>query len=66
LLVQEVFDDTPAAAAGLRRGDLIVTMNDTAVDSVDVLYEALSGQGPQLRLGVVRGADEIEITVAFE
>jgi len=66
LLVQEVFDDTPAAAAGLRRGDLIVTVNDTAVDSVDVLYEALSGQGPQLRLGVVRGADEIEITVAFE
>lgn len=66
LLVQQVFDDTPAAAAGLRRGDLIVTVNGTAADSVDVLYTTLGGQEPQLTLGLVRGSDDIEAVVRFD
>jgi serine protease Do len=66
LLVQQVFDDTPAAAADLRRGDLIVTVDATAVDSVDVLYAALATDTDRLTLGVVRGTDEIEVVVRFD
>lgn len=66
LLVQQVFDDTPAASADLRRGDLIVTVNGTAADSVDVLYTALGGPEPELALGLVRGSDDIEAVVRFE
>jgi serine protease Do len=65
LLVQQVFDDTPAAAAGLRRGDLIVAVDGTDADSVDVLYTALAAQGATLALRVVRGSDELDVTVSF-
>jgi serine protease Do len=65
LLVQQVFDDTPAAAAGLGRGDLIVAVDGTDVDSVDVLYAALSGQADTMTLRVLRGTDEIDVTVDF-
>ncbi|CAN5922261.1 hypothetical protein BH23ACT10_BH23ACT10_11210 [soil metagenome] len=63
LLVQQVFDDSPAATAGMQRGDLIVTVDGTDVDSVDVLYAALAGQSDTVALRVVRGADEVDVTV---
>jgi serine protease Do len=66
LLVQQVFDDTPAAAADLRRGDLIVTVDGAAADTVDVLYTALAGQSSELTLGLVRGSDDIEVVVRFD
>jgi serine protease Do len=65
LLVQEVFDDTPAATAGLRRGDLIVTIDGTDVDSVDVLYSALGRQGDTITLRILRGTEEMDVTVSF-
>jgi serine protease Do len=66
LLVQQVFDETPAATAGLRRGDLIVAVDGVDVDSIDVLYTALSGQGGTLTLRILRGADESDVTVTFD
>lgn len=66
LLVQQVFDDTPAAAADLKRGDLIVTVNGTTADSVDVLYTALGGDATQLTLGLLRGTDEVDVLVRFD
>jgi serine protease Do len=65
LLVQQVFDDTPAAASDLRRGDLIVAVDGTAAASADVLYAALARAGDTLTLGVVRGTDDIEVVVSF-
>ncbi len=65
LLVQQVFDETPAAAAGLRRGDLIVVIDGTDADNVDVLYTALATQADTLTLRVLRGVDEIEVSVRF-
>lgn len=66
LLVQEVFEDTPAAAADLRRGDLIVSVDGTAADSVDVLYAALAGQDATMALTFLRGTDELDVTVRFD
>lgn len=65
LLVQQVFEATPAAAADLRRGDLIVAVDGTDVDSVDVLYAALAGQSDTMALRVLRGTDEIDVTINF-
>jgi serine protease Do len=65
LLVQQVFDDTPAAAADLRRGDLIVAVDGVDVESIDVLYTALSGQDDTLTLRILRGAEERDVTVTF-
>lgn len=65
LLVQQVFDDTPAAAANVRRGDLIVTVDGADATTIDALYTALAKQEPTMALGVVRGTEEFEITIHF-
>jgi serine protease Do len=66
LLIQQVTEDSPAARAGLERGDLIVTAAGQAVGGVDDLFGALQGaQGGTLELRVVRGADERTVQVVF-
>jgi S1-C subfamily serine protease len=68
LLVRAVEDDGPAAAAGIERGDLIVTAGGAKVDGADALYAALDAvpaAGGDLELGIVRGTDERTITVTF-
>jgi serine protease Do len=68
LLVRGVEDRSPAAAAGLTRGDLLVSAAGTPVASTDDLaaaLDALTGAEPSLTLGVVRGADDLEVVVTF-
>jgi serine protease Do len=67
LLVRAVEEASPAARAGVLAGDLIVRVGDRAVDGLDPLHSALDALGPdgELALGVVRGAEELEISVAF-
>ncbi|HET9416711.1 MAG TPA: trypsin-like peptidase domain-containing protein [Candidatus Limnocylindria bacterium] len=62
LLVREVEDASPAAAAGIAEGDLIVSVGGTAITSADDLFDALAGEGP-LEVGIVRGADDLTVTV---
>ncbi len=67
LLVREVEDESPAAAAGLAPGDLIVSAGGSPVLGVDDLHDALGrlGGATTLELGVVRGAEERTVTVTF-
>ena len=67
VLIQEVEDGSPAANAGLRRGDLIVAAGGSAVTTIDDLYQAVDGlgTGEALALGVVRGAEELSVSVSF-
>jgi serine protease Do len=67
VLVRAVEDDSPAARAGIERGDLIVAAAGQEIGRIDVLYEALDGAGgvDQLELTIVRGADERTVSVAF-
>jgi serine protease Do len=67
LLVRAVAGDSPASAAGLRAGDLLVAAGDRQLRSADDLFAALddAGDAGTLRLTVVRGADELEVVVTF-
>lgn len=67
LLVAETIEGTPAASAGLARGDLIVAVGGTESRSEDVLAKAIDQAGPGGRLGlsVLRGNDchQVAVTV---
>jgi serine protease Do len=65
LLVREVADGTPAARAGLQRGDLLVAAGDTPLDGVDALFDALESGSDTLTLRVLRGTDERSVDVAL-
>jgi len=67
VLVRAVEADSPAAAAGLAEGDLIVAAGGREVVEVDDLYDALEAiePGDTIELTVVRGTDERSVTVQF-
>jgi len=52
VLVGDVFPDTPAAAAGLQKGDLMIRWNGQDLDSVEAWMPLLAGHSP---------GDEVEI-----
>jgi S1-C subfamily serine protease len=63
LLVRGVDDDGPAARAGIREGDLIVSAGGKAVEDIDDLHDALGSAGLPLELAIVRGTEERTVTV---
>ena len=65
--IAEVREDSPAAAAGLRVGDVISTVNAKRVDrAVDFLVTMLDRKaGETARLGVVRGGKTQEIRLSL-
>jgi len=67
LLVRGVEDGSPAAAAGIERGDLLVAAAGRELDGVDALYEVLDGVADDgsVELTVVRGTDERPVQVEF-
>jgi serine protease Do len=67
LLVRGVESGSPAEAAGLREGDLIVAADGRPLASADDLFDALEAAGVDvgLHLAVVRGAEELELDVVF-
>jgi serine protease Do len=65
LLVRAVLEDSPADAAGVQRGDLIVSAAGSPISSVDDLFDAIEASGAELVLGLVRGIEELEVTVHF-
>jgi serine protease Do len=68
VLVRSVADGSPAAAAGIERGDLIVSAGGRPLDKIDVLYEALdsAAAGDRLDLRVLRGTDARDISVELQ
>jgi S1-C subfamily serine protease len=68
VLVRSVADGSPAAAAGIERGDLIVSAGGRDLERIDVLYETLDSAAPgdTLELGVVRGTEDHTFEVALQ
>jgi serine protease Do len=67
VLVRGVAEGSPAADAGLRRGDLIIEAAGREVGSADDLFEALDEAGPggSLSLKVIRGEEERSVAVSL-
>jgi serine protease Do len=68
LLVRAVEANSPAAGAGIERGDLLVSGAGHALDTVDALYEALDevpANGGELELTVLRGTEARTVTARF-
>ncbi|HVL97054.1 MAG TPA: S1C family serine protease [Solirubrobacteraceae bacterium] len=61
LLVRAVQPGSPAAAAGIQRGDLLVSAGGSPLASVDDLFDALETASGTLDLGVVRGTEELAV-----
>src|SRR6476659_8705414 len=58
LLVRGVEDDSPAARAGIREGDLLVEAAGRALTDPDTLPEILATSGLPIELKIVRGDEE--------
>ena len=63
VLVRDVEDGSPAEAAGIAEGDLIVGAAGHEVDDVDSLHAALAEAGFPIEIRLVRGAEERTVTV---
>src|SRR5215212_2261350 len=66
ILVRAVEDDSPAARAGLERGDLLTKLNGKPLERIDDLYAALDRAGiDALDLTVLRGTEQRTVRVEF-
>ena len=67
LLVRGVVEDSPAAAAGIREGDLLTKAGDRDLQVPDDLFAVLGTveAGGQLEVALVRGAAALTVTVTF-
>jgi serine protease Do len=67
LLVRAVEAGSPAARAGIARGDLLVEAAGRALATVDDLFEALDSvdESSPLHLRLLRGTDEVQVQVTF-
>ncbi|MGH9224798.1 MAG: S1C family serine protease [Acidimicrobiales bacterium] len=67
VLVRVVEPDGPAANAGVRQGDLIVSAAGSPITRIDDLHTALDGlgEGESLVLGILRGTEELTVSVTF-
>jgi serine protease Do len=67
LLVRGVVDGSPASAAGIRDGDLLVGAGDHDLVTADDLFAALAGveAGGELAITLVRGAEELTVTATW-
>jgi serine protease Do len=63
LLVRGVEDDSPAARAGIREGDLLVEAAGRALTDPDTLPEILATSGLPIELKIVRGDEERTVSV---
>ena len=67
LLVRGVVDDSPAAGAGIREGDLLVRAGDRELVTADDLFAALADVAPgsELAITLVRGTEELTVTATW-
>jgi S1-C subfamily serine protease len=67
LLIREVSENSPAARAGLARGDLIVAAGGQPTRTADDLFGALraAAAGGSLDLTVLRGTEERSVHVVL-
>ncbi len=68
VLITQVNDDTPADKAGLRNGDIILSVDEKAIKNPSMLRNviSLSEVGEKVRLAIVRDGAEKDVYVQLE
>ncbi|MBI2343151.1 MAG: trypsin-like peptidase domain-containing protein [Deltaproteobacteria bacterium] len=66
-LVTEVMPQSPAAAAGVRPGDLIVAMNAHVIEQAETLPRVISAihPGERCRVDLLRGKERLTLTITI-
>jgi S1-C subfamily serine protease len=64
VLVRGVETGSPAEAAGIQEGDLLVAAGGKPIPDIDDLHDLLGQAGLPLEVTLVRGAEERTVTVA--
>ncbi len=65
LIVRGVERGGAADTAGVRAGDLLVTIGETELSHIDDVFAALDGAEDSVALRLIRGTQELELTVAL-
>src|SRR5208337_4023208 len=65
VLVRSVFEDSPAAKAGLKAGDVITSLDGERIRSASELREKLAAKkdAKSVKLGLLRNRSEMSLTV---
>lgn len=65
IYISQVAQGTPAQAAGLKKGDIIIKADSTQVKSMEELNEIKNKKnvGDKIVLTIVRGKDELDVTI---
>jgi serine protease Do len=66
VLVESVSDDSPAARAGLRAGDVITTVNGNPVRTRVDLMRELANQAGTVTIGIVRDKKSSTVSATLE
>ena len=67
VLVRGVVDDSPAARAGIREGDLLTKAGDRELRVPEDLFTVLADieQGGQVTIELTRGTEDVTVTASF-
>jgi M6 family metalloprotease-like protein len=67
IVVEAVQPNSPAAKAGVKKGDVIARIGDHSVKTPDAFREWLQARGPgeKVKLGLIRGQESIEVTATL-
>ena len=67
IYIDNVFDPSPATAAGIRVGDVLQSMDGEAIRDVHDFQRLLyhSGAGSRVRMGMVRGGKKLEVSLTI-
>ncbi len=65
--VETVLDDSPAAGAGIREGDVITAVDDTTIDGAEHLVDVIAAYAPgdTVVITVLRDDDELDLDVTL-
>lgn len=67
VLINEVFEGDPASVGGIQAGDIILSVNDKAVDTPNTLARVIAGYTPgdNINIGVLRDGENITLVIAL-